>query len=247
MPISPNQGPVSGGTTITITGVNLAGATAVHFNDKPAIITANTPTSVTVVNPPNFGVNAVTVVTGGGTSNPLSFYYILNPIITSISQLSGPTAGGNTIQINGQNLSTASNVDFGGNSATPTIISDSILNVVVPAGSSAGSVVITLTTVGGSINGYVYSYIDAQTIDTVSPTSGSTTGGTSVTINGTNYSTTVGVTVGGVTAAFGVINSNTLAIITPAASPGAADIVVTTTAGSATAVDAFTYVSGPGI
>lgn len=247
MPISPNQGAASGGTTVTITGINLSGATAVHFNDTAATITANTPTMITVINPPGFGVNAVTVVTPGGTSNPLSFYYILNPIITSISQLSGPTAGGNTIQINGQNLSTAQSVDFGGNSTTPTVVSDSILTVVVPAGAATGSVVITLNTVGGSVNGYNYSYIDSPTIDTASPTSGPTTGGTSVTVSGTNFSTTTGVTVGGTAASFGVINSATLAIITPVGSAGAADIVVTTTAGSATAVDAFTYVSGPGI
>lgn len=246
MPISPNQGSVSGGSTITITGVNLSNAIAVHFNENAATITANTPTMVTVTNPPGYGVNEVTVVTAGGTSNPLSFYYILNPIITSISQLSGPTAGGNTIQINGQNLSTASSVDFGGNAAVPTVISDSQLSVVVPAG-IAGSALITLTTVGGSVNGYNYLYIDAPTISTVSPTSGPTTGGTSVTVTGTNLSFTSGVTVGGNSASFGVINSSTLAIITPVGTAGAVDIVITTTAGSATAVEAFTYVNGPGI
>jgi hypothetical protein len=247
MPISPNQGAVSGGTTVTITGVNLAGATAVHFNENSATITANTPTMVTVVNPPGNGVNEVTIVTAGGTSNPLAFYYILNPVITSISQLSGPTAGGNTIQINGQNLSTANSVDFGGNAATPTIISDSIITVVVPAGTAAISVLITVTTVGGSASGYNYLYVDAPTIASVSPTSGSTTGGTSVTVNGTNFPTTTSVTVGGTLTSFGVINSTTLAIITPVGTAGAADIVVTTTAGSATSVGAFTYVSNPGI
>lgn len=51
MPISPNQGTTGGGTTVTITGTNLAGATAVKFGSKPAAITANTPTSVTVTSP----------------------------------------------------------------------------------------------------------------------------------------------------------------------------------------------------
>ncbi|MFI7361073.1 IPT/TIG domain-containing protein [Streptomyces sp. NPDC050149] len=40
MPIGPNQGSTSGGTTVTITGVNLSGATAVHFGSRTATITA---------------------------------------------------------------------------------------------------------------------------------------------------------------------------------------------------------------
>ena len=46
---------------------------------------------------------------------------------------------------------------------------------------------------------------------------------------------------------FGVINSTTLVAITPAGTAGAVDLVVTTSAGSATATGAYTYVSGPGI
>ena len=42
MPISPNQGGTQGNTTVTITGVNLAGALSVHFGDQLATITANT-------------------------------------------------------------------------------------------------------------------------------------------------------------------------------------------------------------
>lgn len=51
MPISPNQGSTSGGTSVTITGVNLAGATAVHFGSRTATITANTPTMISVIDP----------------------------------------------------------------------------------------------------------------------------------------------------------------------------------------------------
>jgi hypothetical protein len=232
MPISPNQGPVSGGTTVTITGVNLSGTTAVYFNAQTATITANTPTSITVISPPSNGVNEVTVVTNGGTSNPLSFYYIPNPIITSISQLTGPTAGGNTITINGNNLSTTSSVSFGSNTSTPTVISDTQLSVTVPAGNATG---------------FNYTYIDAPTVTSLTPTSGSTDGGTSVTINGTNLTTTTNVTFGGTLASFGVINSTTLAVITPVGTTGACDVVITTTAGSATIVGGFTYVAGPGI
>lgn len=246
MPISPNQGPTSGGTIVTITGVNLANALSVHFGNELATITANTPTSITVTSPSSNGAVQVTVTTGGGTSNPLFFFYIPPPIITSIDPESGGISGGNTVTINGFNLSTATSVDFGGNSATPTVLSDSQIQVVVPAGNQ-GTVAVTTTTAGGVAGGLIYNYVDVPTIVSMTPTSGTTLGGTSVTITGTNFSTSTSVTFDGVAASFGVVNSTTLVAITPPGSAGSVDVTVTTLAGTATAAGAYTYVSGPGI
>ncbi|WP_345672997.1 IPT/TIG domain-containing protein, partial [Streptomyces phyllanthi] len=48
MPISPNQGSTGGGTTVTITGTNLSGTTAVKFGSKSATsVTQVSPTQVT--------------------------------------------------------------------------------------------------------------------------------------------------------------------------------------------------------
>jgi len=67
--LSPTTGPVSGGTTVVITGANLSGATAVAFGVNGATgITANTATSVTVTAPAGSSTVDVTVTTGGGTS-----------------------------------------------------------------------------------------------------------------------------------------------------------------------------------
>lgn len=242
MPISPNQGSTGGGTTVTITGVNLAGASAMRFGSKPATITANTPTSVTVTSPSGSG----TVTTAAGASNPLNFYYIGAPFKASLSAASGPSAGGNTVTISGTGLATASSVAFGGNNATPTVTSDSLLSVTVPAGTS-GSVGVSVTTTGGANNGFSYTYVDPPTITSLAPTSGSTSGGTAVTITGTDLSTTESVTFDGVTAPFGVINSTTVSAVTPPGSAGAVDVVVSTTGGSATAAAGFTYVAGAGI
>jgi hypothetical protein len=247
MPISPNQGSTGGGTTVTITGTNLANASAVTFGSKLATITANTPTSVTCVSPSGTGTVSVTVTTPGGTSNPLTFYYVGAPFKSSLSATSGPLAGGNTITLTGTGLSTASSVAFGANSATPTVLSDSSLSVVVPAGAAPGSVGVTVTTAGGSNNGLSYTYVDVPTITSLTPTSGSTSGGTAVTITGTGYSTTQSVTFGGTTAPFAVVSDTTLAAVTPAGTAGPVDVTVTNTAGSATAADGYTYVAAPGI
>lgn len=71
MPISPSSGPASGGNTVTITGVNLGGATSVHFGTKSGAIVSNTATQVVVTAPSGSGAVNVTVTTPGGNSNPL--------------------------------------------------------------------------------------------------------------------------------------------------------------------------------
>ncbi|MGW2372978.1 MULTISPECIES: IPT/TIG domain-containing protein [Kitasatospora] len=247
MPISPNQGSTSGGQSVVITGTNLGGATAVHFGSKLATITANTATSVTVISPSGSGVVQVTVTTPGGTSNPLNFYYVGAPFKASLSDSSGPLAGGNVITITGTGLSTATAVNFGANTATPTVVSDGVITVVVPAGAAVGSVGVSVTTAGGTNNGFTYTYVDVPTVTAFVPGSGPTSGGTPVTITGTSLSTTQSVTFGGAAAPFVVVSDTTVTAVTPPGAAGPANLVVTNTAGSATAATPFQYLAGPGI
>jgi uncharacterized protein (TIGR03437 family) len=117
----------------------------------------------------------------------------------------------------------------------------------VPAGAAAGPVAVSVTTAGGTNNGLTYTYIEDPTIGALTPTAGPTSGGTAVTITGTNLDSTDSVTFDGTAAPFSVINTTTLSVVTPPGTAGAADVVVTNPAGSDTAVDAFAYVAGPGI
>lgn len=247
MPLSPNQGSTGGGTAVTITGTNLGSASAVNFGSKEATITANTATSVDVISPSGTGVVEVTVTTPGGTSNPLLFFYVGAPFKTGLSDDCGPTAGGNTVSLFGTGLATATSVSFGANSATPTVVNDGEISVTVPAGAAAGSVGVTVTTLGGSNDGLSYTYVDDPTIGTIDPSSGPTTGGTAVSITGTGFGTTESVTFGGSAAAFSVISDTELSVVTPTGAAGAVDVVVTNCAASATAVGGFTYVSSPSI
>ncbi|MFI8438937.1 IPT/TIG domain-containing protein [Streptomyces sp. NPDC079020] len=250
MPITPNQGSTGGGTTVTITGTNLSGVTAVKFGTKSATITANTPTSVTSTSPSGSGTVPVTVTTPGGTSNPLSFFYVGAPFKSALSPVAGVTAGGDTVTINGTGLSTATAVHFGAVSATPTVVSDAQLTVTVPAGAGAGPVGVSVTTAGGTNNGLSYTYVDGPTISTLGPNSGPPSGGTAVTITGTALTTTQSVTFGSTPAPFAVINDTTLSVVTPPTpdgAPGPSNVTVTTSGGTAFAAGGFTYVNGPGI
>ena len=122
MPISPNQGSSAGGTAVVITGTNLANAnaSAVRFGTTPGTITGNTPTSVNVTSPAGHGAVGVRVTTPGGTSNPLSYFYLEPPTKFSLSPTSGDEAGTNAVTITGSNLNGVTSVTFGANAGTIT-------------------------------------------------------------------------------------------------------------------------------
>jgi len=81
----------------------------------------------------------------------------------------------------------------------------------------------------------------APTISSISPATGETTGGTSTTISGHNFTGATVVTFGGTTATFTVVNDTTITATTPARSAGAATIAITTAGGTATLTNGFTY------
>ena len=80
------------------------------------------------------------------------------------------------------------------------------------------------------------------TVTSVSPNTGSTLGGTSVTITGTGFFAPATVTFGG-NAAGGVVvvSSTTITALTPPGAAGPVDVVVTTTCGPGTLPGGFTY------
>lgn len=82
------------------------------------------------------------------------------------------------------------------------------------------------------------------TIDTVSPSSGPASGGTGITITGSGFTGATSLTFGGTAAtSLNVVNSTTVTAVTPAQAPGAVDVVMTTSSGSATKTNGFTYVT----
>lgn len=89
----------------------------------------------------------------------------------------------------------------------------------------------------------------APTVQVVNPNTGTTAGGTTVTIVGANFTGATSVTIGGAQAAdVKVINANTISATTPPrASAGSVDVVVTTAAGGASQpfANGFVYAAPP--
>lgn len=248
--ITANRGPLSGGTFVTITGTNFTGATGVTIGGSSA-------TSLTVVNSSTItcytpsgsaGTASVLVTTVGGTNSSNSLYtYMGAPSISSIYPAGGPLVGGTVVTISGANFTAASSVTFDGVAATGvSVLSDGSITCTSPL-HAAGAVSLLVTAPGGT-NGAnsLFTYVVPPTVTSLTPTSGISTGGTLVTITGTNFTGATNVTFRGVSAtSITVVNATTITCYTPAGTVGIASVLVTTAGGANAANGLFTYQPPP--
>ncbi len=246
--LSPSSGPSEGGTTVTITGTGFLGATAVTFGPTEAtsfqVVSA---TQITAVVPAGIqGTHNVQVVTPGGPS-PLSsadvFSYLV-PTITSLSPSSGPSSGGTTVTVKGTDFTGATAVTFGPHEATSfQVVSATQITAVAPAGSGTPNVQVIVP--GGSsvlAAGDNFSYL-GPTVASLSPSSGPSEGGTTVTITGTGFLGATAVTFGPTEAtSFQVVSATQITAVAPAGS-GTPNVQVVGPGGSSALItgDNFSY------
>ncbi len=167
--IDPDSGLVTGGTVVTLTGTGfVVDATSVTIGGilVPAadVVVADDGLTLTFTTPAHeVGLVDVTATTAGGTSGPQEFTYLPLPVPTTsgIDPDSGPLAGGNTVTVTGSGFVTGTTVIFNGVPVIPTSISDdgTTLTVVVPPGTVAGPVTVTVTNTNGTSPGLTYTYL----------------------------------------------------------------------------------------
>ncbi|HVU48850.1 MAG TPA: IPT/TIG domain-containing protein [Terracidiphilus sp.] len=245
--VSPNSGTTAGGTSVTITGTNfVSGATVTIGGAAATNVTVVNSTKITATTPAGTASAAAVTVTVGGQSGslPSGFTYLAPPTVTSLSPSSGPLAGGTSVTITGTNFASGTTVTFGGAAATNiTVVNSTTITATTPAG-SAGAATVTVTNSNG-LNGNLtsgFTYVSPPTVTGVSPNSGSTSGGTSVTITGTNFTSGATVTFGSASATnVVVVNSTTITATAPAGSAGAVTVTVTVAGQSGSISSGFTY------
>jgi acid phosphatase len=172
------------------------------------------------------------------------------PIISGVSPASGPAAGGTTVTISGTGFASGATVSFGSTAATNVnVVGSTTITAVTPAHNSGLVNVVVINPDGqngASANAYTYATAtQAPTVSGVTPSSGTTAGGTQVSITGTGFASGATVTFGGVPASNLIVNnSTTITATTPAHAAGGVDVTVTNTDGqSGSKVNAYTYVS----
>lgn len=149
---------------VTLTGSSLLNASAVRFGSTNATsFTVVSATQITATAPPGTGSSPITVITPGGTSNPVAFSYVAAPTLTALVPSSGPASAGTVVTLTGTNLATASAITFGGTPVPFTVVSNTQITAVAPAG-PAGAVAVTVTTAGGTASGPAYTRVAAPGI-----------------------------------------------------------------------------------
>ena len=181
--------------------------------------------------------------------------------ITGITPTTGPTAGGTTVQISGTYLWSAfgPTVTIGGLEATQVSSSGQWgspqeIAVTTPAHpSGAVDVVVSEYGVEKARVDRGFTYVDpvpaatGPTISAISPASGLTTGGETVTITGSGFSggTATTVTIGGAAATnLRLVSDTSIIVTTPEHAAGAADVTVTRGTESGTLAGGYTYKQG---
>ena len=150
--LSPTSGPTTGGSSVTIAGTNLAGATAVTFGGANATITGNTPTQITATAPVgSTGSVNVTVTTPGGTSGPATYTYVAAPLANNVSATVAYNSSANPITLNitgGTPTSVA--VASGAGHGTATASGTSITYTPTTGYSGSDSFTYSATNAGGT-------------------------------------------------------------------------------------------------
>lgn len=253
--VAPTLGPAAGGTALVLTGTNFYPNPTVTIGGVAATAVSRTSlTRITATTPPGtigFADVVVTNTDNGTVTLPMGFEYAAAPTVASVTPSTATVLGAVTVTITGTGFRTGATVRFGANAGTAvTVNSPTSITVTVPSATLAGAVNLTVTNtdsqVGTLTNGFTYTY-PPPTITSITPASGYSTGGTNVSVNGTNFYPGATLTIGG-TAVTNLVRVSATRITgtTPVGTPGPADVVVGNTDGQrVTLTGGFTYVPSP--
>ncbi len=238
---SPVRGPV--GTSVTLTGTGLLGATSVGFGGQAQpVLSGNSATSVTTLVPTGAITGPVTVTTPGGTATSSALFEVV-PVLSAASPASAPA--GAAITLSGTGLGGATAITFAGSSAnvvssgfTVNATGTQITGIVVPGGAATGNV--TVTTAGGTSNGVGFTVtVLVPQLTSLSPASAPA--GATIALVGTGLTNATVVTFAGtatntVTTGFSVpAASNIIGVVVPSGAI-TGSVTVTTPGGTSNAL-----------
>jgi len=251
--LTPAEGPAAGGQTVTLSGLEYTGATAVSFGGTPAssfeVVSNQT---IRAVTPAGSGTVDVTVTTPGGTT-PVAesdrYTYLSTPVVTGLTPSSAYEV---TVEIpvviHGEHFVAPLTVEADGQSILAQVLSESELRIAMPRGS--GSTHVRVSTPGGTSAtspADVFTYIPRPAITSVSPSKGPEAGGTKVTITGTDLGHAPAVSFGASAAkAIQQVSETEIVAVSPPAT-GTVDITVEGENGTSSTgpADHFSYEPAP--
>lgn len=263
--LSPDSGPDTGGTEVTVWGSRLDGASAVSFGESRVgseMFLAASDTSITLRTPSrDAGPVEVTVTTDAGTSGPLTYTYTGEsppgptdeiPVVKSVDPTSGSVDGGEKVTVSGANLADATAVEFGGVGATITSQDEGMITVLTPEQGAGEVAVVVKSPAGESVASpaarYTYEapeVVPPPEVTGIEPDEGPTAGLQLVTIRGSGLAQATSVVFGGTEVTELGSSESSITLITPEHRPGPVEVTVTTQGGTSAA--SYLYVAQPTI
>ena len=246
--ISPTSGVRGTAVPVTLTGTNLTGVTNVTVSgtgvtvSNIVVVNATTVTATfTIASNATLSARNVTATSPGGSATLTNAFTVLGPTLTSIA----PNAGfrGTTVHVvlSGTNLTGATAVSVSGSGVSAssfTVVNPTTINanITITAGAGLGNRNVTVVTPIGTTNAVTFTVM-MQTLNSVTPNSGTRGTSVPVTLIGTGLSTATAVNVTGVNvnASFTIVNDTTInatIIINPSAVLGNHNVMVTTAGGN---------------
>jgi hypothetical protein len=193
--VAPTNGPAAGGTSVTVTGVNLRTDCTIRFGGVPATnITALSSISMTVITPAHAsGAVDVSLACGADAftfTNGFTYVAVI-PTLSSVTPSLGSTAGSTLVTIAGTNFASDCWPFFDGIAARAAIVNGPAeMIAAAPAHAVAATVPVLLRCTGAEVllsNAFTYTSTEepAPVISGVDPLVGSP--GKSVTISGARF------------------------------------------------------------
>ncbi|MBL8909820.1 MAG: IPT/TIG domain-containing protein [Archangium sp.] len=249
--ISPNHGPVQGGTVVTLTGTGFLPNASISIAGVPAFaVTVTSATSATAItNGAPAGLGDV-VFTNADTQRgtlPMAFTFDGAPTLVSVSPVSGSSAGGTRVTLTGTGFLPGATVLFG-TDASPmvTVMSSTSVQAEAPA-HAVGVVSISLRNTDNQLAELprAFRYVAPPTLTAIGPNTGDVSGGTLITLTGTGFTPGSTVTLDGLPATqVAFVSATELTAFTPPHAPAMVDVVVSSDGVPATLVYGFTYTRG---
>lgn len=223
-------GSTAGGTRVTITAKNsaLVGIKKVRFGNRSAKYRWINSRTIQAIAPRGSGNKYIYVQTVAGTSAKTKkavFHYGKVPTITKMGSSRGVFSGGAKLAIYGKSVKAVTKVVMGGKAAKILKRTSTRIIVAIPA-HNLGRVAVVAYNRYGRSNSRGFSYVaPAPSLSSVSPNSGSHTGGSLVTLRGRWFYSITKVTFGSTKAAWVKrVSATQLQVKVPAHSVGSAAV-----------------------
>lgn len=255
--LSPSSGTNGGGTVVTLTGTGFAPGAAVRFGATAATNVAYlSPTSIRATAPAGTVDQVVSVTVTNPDSqtatraNAYTYASAAAPVVTSVSPSVGGEAGGTVVLITGANFNPGLSVTFGAAPGVVSSVTPTRITAIAPAQASATKVDITVTNTDGKtakLTG-AFTYQKGPTLTKVAPATGSSAGGRTITLMGTNFLAGMTVLVNGNPATDVEVTSTSAATAVTPPGWGIATVTVRNPDGQAhTLANAFQYLLPPSV